>query len=137
VERITRDQKLHALACPQIRTYDDVFACSIFVQHKNFNRITQVTVIELIVANAMESHRRIRRHHEIECRPSWPAIKKWCWEPAGRNSLVADKCDAHETARGVRLELEERANLLGTKIIRHFCVRPASNAGCPTSNAEL
>jgi hypothetical protein len=32
VERITRDQKLHALARLQIRTYDDVFACSIFVQ---------------------------------------------------------------------------------------------------------
>jgi hypothetical protein len=39
VKRITRDQKLHALARLQIRTYDDVFACSIFVQHKNFNRI--------------------------------------------------------------------------------------------------
>ena len=31
------------------------------VQHQNFNRITQVTVIKLIVTNAMESHRRIRR----------------------------------------------------------------------------
>jgi hypothetical protein len=61
VERITRDQKLHALAGAKIRTYDDPFACSIFVQHKNFNRIAQVTVIKLIVANAMESHGRIRR----------------------------------------------------------------------------
>jgi hypothetical protein len=85
----------------QIRTYDDALACSIFVQHQNFNRITQVTVIKLIIPDAVKSHGRIRRDHEIECGARWPAIKKWCWEPAGRNSLVADKCDAHETARGV------------------------------------
>jgi hypothetical protein len=76
-------------------------------------------VIKLIVSNAMESHRRIRRHHEIERGARWPAIKKWCWEPAGRNSLAADKCDAHETARGVRLEFEQRANLFDTQIIGH------------------
>jgi hypothetical protein len=120
VERIARDQTLHALTRLQIRTYDDVFTCSIFVQHKNFNGITQVTVTKLIVADAMESHGRIWRHHEIQCGARWPAIKKWCWEPAGRNSLVADKCDAHETARGVRLELEQRANLFGTQITGHL-----------------
>jgi hypothetical protein len=68
----------------------------------------------------MESHRRNRRHHEIERGARGPAIKKWCWEPAGRNSLVADKRDAHETARGVGLELQKGAYLLRTKIIRHF-----------------
>jgi hypothetical protein len=119
VERIPRDQKLHALAGAEIRTDYGALACAVFVQHKNFNGITQVTVIKLIVANAMESHRRIRRHHEIERGARWPAIKKWCWETAGRNSLVADKCDAHETARGVRLEIEQRANLFDTQIISH------------------
>jgi hypothetical protein len=103
----------------QIGTYDGVFACSIFVQHENFNRTPQVTVIKLIVANAMESHRRIRRDHEIQRGARWTAIKEGCWEPAGRNSLVADKCDAHETTRGMRLELEQRANLFSTQIIGH------------------
>src|SRR5262245_23829505 len=117
VERIARDQKLHALAGAEIRTYDDALACSILVQHKNFNWIAQVTVIKLIVADTMKSHGRIRGHHEIEGGACWPAIKKWCWEPTGRNSLVADKCDARETARGLRLELEQRANLFGTQII--------------------
>ena len=62
--------------------------------------------------------------------PRWPAIKKWCWEPAGRNSLVADKCDAYETACGVGLELEQGANLFGTQIIGHSSLnieRPISN----------
>jgi len=103
VERITRDEKLHALAGAEIRTDYGKFACSVFVQHKNFNRIAEITVIKLIVANAMEPHGSIRRHHEIQCRARWPAIKKWCWEPTGRDSLIAHKRDAHKTARGVRL----------------------------------
>jgi len=113
VERITRDQELHALAGGEIRIDYGMLACSISVQHKNFNRIAEITVIKLIVANAMESHGCIRRHHEIQCRDCWPTIKKWCWEPTGRNSLIADKCDAHETARGVRLKFEQCANFFG------------------------
>jgi hypothetical protein len=108
------DQKLHALAGAEIRTNYGALARSIWVQHKNFNRITQVTVIKLIVANAMQVHRRIWGDHEIQCGARWPAIEKWCWEPAGRYSLVADKCDAHEAARGVRLEFEQRANRFGS-----------------------
>src|SRR5437016_13390588 len=65
----------------------------------------------------MNSHRRLGRDHEIQCGARWPAINKWCWESAGRNSLVADKRDAHETACRVGLELEQRANLFGTQII--------------------
>jgi hypothetical protein len=53
----------------------------------------------------------------------WPAIQEGCREAAGRNSLVADKCDAHETARGVGLELEQRANLFGTQIIGHSSLK--------------
>jgi hypothetical protein len=70
-------------------------------------------MVKLIVTNAMQSHGRIRRDHEIERRASWPPIKERCWEPAGRNSLVADECDAHKSARSVRLQVEQCANLLG------------------------
>jgi len=59
---------VHALTRLQIRTYDDALAYSVFVQHQNFNRITQAAVIKLIVTNAMESHRRILRHHENRAR---------------------------------------------------------------------
>jgi hypothetical protein len=104
VERITRDQELHALAGAEIWTNYGALACSIFVQHKNFNRIAQVTVIKLIVANAMQTHRRIRRDHEIQCGAGWPTINERWREPTGRNSLVADKRDAHESAGGVRLK---------------------------------
>jgi hypothetical protein len=113
MERIPRDQELHALAGTEIRADYSALAYAVCVQHKNFNRIAQVTMVKLIVANAMESYGRIRRDHEIESGTRWPAIKKWCREPAGCNSLAADKCDAHETARRMRLEFEQCANLFG------------------------
>ena len=94
-------------------------------------------MIKLIVANTMKSHRRILRDHKIQCGARWTAIEKWCWESPGRNSLVADKCDPHETARGVRLELEQRANFFGCQIIDHSFLlkiqRPTSNVQRRTS----
>jgi hypothetical protein len=48
---------------------------------------------------------------KIRADPVGRPSRKWCREPVGRNSLVADKCDAHETARGVGLELEQREPL--------------------------
>ena len=47
VERIARDQKLYALTCAEIWTDYGAFACAVFVQRKNFNRITQITAIKL------------------------------------------------------------------------------------------
>jgi hypothetical protein len=99
-------------------------------------------MIKLIVANAMQTHWRIWGNHEVECGPRWTAIKKWCRESAGRNLLVADKCDANETTCGVRLELEQGANLLGCQIIDHSFLlkiqRSTSNVQRPTPrNSEI
>jgi len=98
-------------------------------------------VIKLIVADAMQVHRRIRCDHEIECGAGWPTIKKWCREPAGRNSLVADKCHAHKAARAVRLQFEEPANFFGCQIVGHLfwlkIQRRTSNVQRPTPNVQL
>jgi hypothetical protein len=119
VKSVTRDQKLHALAGAEIWTDYGAFVCAVFVQHKNFNRIAQVTVVKLIVANAMESHRCVWRDHKTEGGTRWPTIKKWCRQAAGRNSLVANKCDANEAARGMRLKLQKSSNLFRCEIIDH------------------
>jgi len=88
-------------------------ACAVFVQHKNFYGIAQVAVVKLTIANAMKSYGCIRRDHEIQGGARWPAIKKRCWKTTGRNPLIADKRDAHETAGGVRLQVKQSANLFG------------------------
>lgn len=119
VERIAWDKKLHLLAGAEIWTDYDVLACAVFVQHKNFNRIAQVTMIKLIVVNPVQAHRRIRRDHEIESGTRWPAVKKWSRQPAWRNSLIADKRDAHETARGMRFEFEQCSHFICVQIIAH------------------
>ena len=67
---------------------------------------------------------------KIERGARGPAVKKWCWESAGRNSLVADKRDAHKAACGVRLEFEHHANLVGSQIIGHSSL----DIECRTSN---
>jgi hypothetical protein len=128
----------------QIWTDYNALARAVFVQHKNFNGITQVTVVKLIIPDAMNSHRRLGRDHEIQCGARWPAIKKWCWQLAGRNSLVAGKRDAHKPARGVGLELEQGANLFGTQIIGQWSLnmeRQTSNVhyrmGSWTSNLTI
>jgi hypothetical protein len=91
-------------------------------------------MIKLIVTDAMQADRRIRRHHEIQRGAGWTAIKKGCWQPAGGNSLVADKCDTHETACGVRLQLEESANFFCGEIVGHWFLLKIQR---PTLNIQL
>jgi hypothetical protein len=68
----------------------------------------------------MQADRRIRRDHEIECGAGWPAINERRREPTGGDSLFTDKCHTHESARRVRLKLEEHANLIGCYVGYHF-----------------
>ena len=83
VEHITRDQELHALAGAEIRTDYGMLACSIFVQQKNFNRIVEITVAKLIVANAMESHGCIRRHMKYNAEPAGRPSRNGAGSPPG------------------------------------------------------
>ena len=104
VKRVSWNQKLHALSSAQVRTDDNMLGYSVLVQHQNLDRITQVIVIELVVADSMEAHRRIRRDHEIERGACRPAINERCREPTGRDLLVTDETHPHESTRGVRLQ---------------------------------
>jgi len=54
------------------------------MQQENLKRIAEV-VIELLVADSMEPHRRSRRHHEIKSRPKRSAGREGCRQPAGFN----------------------------------------------------
>src|SRR6184192_1566264 len=77
-------------------------------------------MIKLIVPDAMQAHRRFWRHHEIECRPGWPAINKRRREPTRRDVFLTDETHAHEPARRVGFELQESANFVGREIITHL-----------------
>jgi hypothetical protein len=36
------------------------------MEHQHLDRIAEIVVVELIVPDAVELHRGLRRHHEIE-----------------------------------------------------------------------
>jgi len=57
------------------------------MQQENLKRIAEV-VIELLVADSMEPHRRSRRHHEIKSRPKRSAAKGAGSPPGSIDSLL-------------------------------------------------
>jgi len=114
VKSIAGNQKLHTLTATQVWTDHNAFARAINVQQQNLNRITEVIMIKLIVANAMEPDGCAGRYHEIERRTGWPPVDEWWWQPAGCNALFTYESHAHEPASGMWLQLQQAAKLIGS-----------------------
>jgi hypothetical protein len=69
-------------------------------------------VIKLVVADAVQAHRGIRRDHEIECGAAClPAINKWCRSPRGAICLLLMKL-MRTNPHVACLQLEQLANLI-------------------------
>src|SRR5439155_5858005 len=66
MECIAGNEELQALAIAQIRPDNDALAIAIGMQQKHLDRIAEIVMVELVVADAMEAHRRRGRHHEVE-----------------------------------------------------------------------
>ena len=103
VKGVPRNQQLDTVAGPQIRADDNVLALA--AQQQHLDRVAQVIVIELVVADAMQPHRRLRRHHEVQRRAQRAAVGERRRQSAGRNRLRRAIGLAHEAAGGVRLEI--------------------------------
>src|SRR5256886_243093 len=80
-------------------------------------------MIELVVADTMQPNGCARRYHEIERRASRPPSSEWRGQSPWRNPLLAHERHPHESARGVRLELQQVANLIGSQFIGYLCHR--------------
>jgi len=50
----------------QVRPDDDAVGRAVAAQQQDLERIAEVIVVELIIADAVKTHRCSRRHHEIE-----------------------------------------------------------------------
>ena len=53
MEGIAGDEELDALPAAQIRTDNDPLAGAVITQQKYFERIAEVVVVQLVIANAM------------------------------------------------------------------------------------
>jgi len=111
VKSIAGDQQVPALAAAKIRTDNDALGRPIGVKHQDLNRVTEVIVIKLIVADAVPPHGGLGCYHEVESGPGWTPFCEGRWQPAGCDQLFAHESQAHEPTRCVRFRFEKRADL--------------------------
>jgi len=69
-------------------------------------------MIKLIVADTMQPDGSIGCYHKVERRTDWSPFGEWRGQSARCNPLLTDESHAHESARGMRLEVEWPANLV-------------------------
>ena len=66
MERVAGDEQLHALAPAQVGADDDALGRIVAMQQQDLERVAEIIVVKLIVADAVEPHGCDRRHHEVE-----------------------------------------------------------------------
>jgi len=103
IERAVGNRELHELSAAQVRPDDDALARPVAVQHQNFKRVAKLAMVELVVADAVQAHRRsgVTRKQRAEpiSRPSANGERR----PSLRDGLRSPVGQAHEAAGWVRL----------------------------------
>ena len=69
-EKYRRESEVAHAARTQVWTDYNAFGRAIDVQHQHVDRITEIIMIKLVVADAMQPDRCARRYHKIERRAS-------------------------------------------------------------------
>jgi hypothetical protein len=77
------------MAFAQIRTDNVKLGRTILQHHQNFDRVTEIIMIELVVPDAVEFHRFLRRQHEIERRSSGPSVRERSFHATCRDLVLA------------------------------------------------
>jgi hypothetical protein len=66
MECVAGDEQLHALAPAQVGADNDALGRAAAMQQQDLDRVAEIIVVELVVADAVEPHWRRRRYHEDE-----------------------------------------------------------------------
>jgi len=123
----TWQEQLHLVARGEIRPDDFDRVRPVGVQGQHLERIAQVAVVQLIVADAVQPHRPLGRHQEVQRAADRPPVSKRCAQAASHDSVDAAVRLGNEPARCVRREMEEFDDLgRRERILRH-----ARNATTP------
>src|SRR5262245_30674296 len=110
----------------------------VFQHHQNFYRVAEIVMIELIVADAMEFHRVLRRQHEIERRSRRPAVRERSLHAIWCNSLLAHEGDSDVAAGFFWREVKELAHIRECHVVDHGrTVAGHSNSGADVSRSGL
>src|SRR5215203_6106336 len=57
MERVARNEKLDPLPCPDVRAHNDAFGAAVRVQQEQLERVPEIVLVELVVADAMTAER--------------------------------------------------------------------------------
>jgi hypothetical protein len=63
---VAGDQQLNALAPAQVGADNDALGRAVAMQQQDLERVAEIIVVKLVVADAVEPHGRGRRYHEVE-----------------------------------------------------------------------
>lgn len=87
------------------------------MQHQDLNRIPEIIVIKLIVADAVQAHGCFGNYHEIERRTSWTPFGEGRRQATSSDPHFACESYAYKSTCGVGFKLEERTDLVGTQFV--------------------
>jgi hypothetical protein len=76
MERVTWDEELDVFPAAHVWTDDDALARAVAAQKQDLERITEVIVVQLVIADAVEPHRCGWRDHEVERGSDRPSVAK-------------------------------------------------------------
>jgi hypothetical protein len=119
VERVPGDQQLHALSIGQVRAHNHLLRAAVGVQEEHFERIAEIIVVELVIADSVQPYRRAGRDHKVERGTQRSPLRERCRQPTRCNRPFAYERYPHEATGGVRFEFQQAANLVGSQISRH------------------
>jgi hypothetical protein len=98
VEGVAGNQQLHLFADGEIGANHLPRAGPVLVQQQDLEGIAEIVVVELVIADAVEPHRRARRDQKVERRAHRPSVGERRRQAAGRDRLRAQVGRSHETA---------------------------------------
>ena len=87
MERPTREEELELLARRSPPTTSTECVPSGY-EREDLERVAQVVVVELVVADPVQFHHALGGHEEHEHAPEWTAVGERCQEPTGRRPGV-------------------------------------------------
>src|SRR5262245_45300098 len=116
---VAGDEELEVFPAAQVGTDDDAVGRTVAVQRQDPERIAEIVMVELIIADAVEPHRRSWRHHEVERRPHRSPFGKRRRQTADRDRLRAQVGDPHGPAGGSSLSKMRISSAVSSSAIAH------------------
>ena len=107
------------------------------MQQKDLERIAEIVVVELVVADPVRAHRRVRGDQEIKARAKRPPVRERCWKSTGGNVEFCHIGHPHRPAGRVRSQIEQLDDFLRVQERRFVQASLEHNGGSREKTAAM